>query len=223
MNTIKDIFVGKKTRNSIYTADAIKNLLVKVACGKTKYNLTTKTGKKCFYTEVYHAMSKYFMMDVVNKVLKDFSIGSEESLANAFIDNKEFLINECKLNLKGLIIESKFEKKAKAYIKKYGNGIIPPETIDELTSDDNESRLADIERCIVVRTKYGTHDPLMYTIKGTLNTEIADSVKAMYAYESGCNYYEARPILYTTWINLPEEYQMASRPCEEANLKNVNE
>lgn len=35
MNTIKDIFVGKKTRNSIYTADAIKNLLVKIACGKT--------------------------------------------------------------------------------------------------------------------------------------------------------------------------------------------
>ena len=71
MASIKDIFVGKKTRNSIYTADAIKNLLVKIACGKTKYNLTTKTGKKCFYNEVYNAMSKYFILDIVNKNLKD--------------------------------------------------------------------------------------------------------------------------------------------------------
>ena len=216
MASIKDIFVGKKTRNSIYTADAIKNLLVKIACGKTKYNLTTKTGKKCFYNEVYHAMSKYFMLNIVNKNLKEFGIGSEESLATAFIENKEFLINECKLNLSGLVIESKFEKKAKAYIKKYGNGIVPP-------TDDNEAKLSDLERCVVVRTKYGTHDPLMYTIKGALTTEIADSVKAMYAYESGCNYYEARPILYTTWINLPDEYKNASRPCEEDDLKNVNE
>ena len=96
------------------------------------------------------------------------------------------------------------------------NGIVPP-------TDDNESKLSDLERCVVVRTKYGTHDPLMYTIKGALTTEIADSVKAMYAYESGCNYYEARPILYTTWINLPDEYKNASRPCEEDDLKNVNE
>jgi hypothetical protein len=34
---------------------------------------------------------------------------------------------------------------------------------------------------------------------------------------------EALPILYTTWINLPDEYKNASRPCEEDDLKNVNE
>lgn len=215
MNTIKDIF-SKKTRNTIYMSEGIKNLLTKIACGKKKYNLTTKMDKKCFYNEVFNVMIKYFTMDIVNKNLKEYGIGSEDSLANAFIDNKEFLINVCKLNLSGLIIESKFEKKAKEYIKVYGNGVDP-------LTDIHESKLAELERCVVVRTKYGTHDPLMYTIKGSLTTEVANAVKAMYSYESGCNYYEARPILFTTWINLPDEYKNASRPCEEDDLKDVNE
>lgn len=216
MNTIKDIFVGKKTRNSVYMAEGIKNLLTKIACSKKKYNLTTKMDKKCFYNEVFKVMTKYFTGNIMNKNLKEYGIGSEDSLANAFIDNKEFLINECKLNLSGLIIESNFEKKAKAYIKVYGNGVVSP-------TDVHESKLAELERCVVVRTKYGTNDPLMYTIKGPLTTEVANSVKAIYSYESGCNYYEARPILYTTWVNLPDEYKNASRPCEEDDLKGVNE
>lgn len=218
MATITSIFEGKKTRNSIYMHQAIQNLLTRLAFGKTKYNLTTKTGRKCFHTELAKAMELSFSRYDIPFVMKSFGIGSADSLANEIIDNADFLASVAKLNLNGLIIEKRLTKnqmKGKKLIEENGTGTNP--------YDINEVSLNDVERLVVVRTKYGTHEPKMYTIKGALTTETADGVKAMYAYETGCNYFEARPILYTTWITLPDEFKMASRPCEEDDLKYANE
>ena len=218
MTTITTIFEGKKTRNSIYMHQTIQNLLTHLAFGKIKYNLTTKTGRKCFHTALCKAMELCFSRYDIPSVMKSFGIGSPDSLANEIIDNADFLASVAKLNLKGLIIEKRLTKnqmKGKTLVEENGAGTNP--------YDVNEVSLNDVERLVVVRTKYGTHEPKMYTIKGSLTSETANTVKAMYAYESGCNYYEVRPILYTTWIILPDEYKMASRPCEEDDLKYANE
>lgn len=218
MTTITSIFEGKKTRNSIYMHQVIQNLLTHLAYGKTKYNLTTKTGRKCFHAELAKAMELCFSRYDIPSVMKSFGIGSPDSLANEFIDNADFLASVAKLNLKGLIIEKRLTKnqmKGKALVEENGAGSNP--------YDVNEVSLNDVERLVVVRTKYGTHEPKMYTLKGAMNQENSNNIRAMYSYESGCNYYEARAILYTTWVTLPDEYKMASRPCEEDDLKYANE
>lgn len=218
MTTITSIFEGKKTRNSIYMHQVIQNLLTHLAYGKTKYNLTTKTGRKCFHAELAKAMELCFSRYDIPSVMKSFGIGSPDSLANEFIDNADFLASVVKLNLKGLIIEKRLTKnqmKGKALVEENGAGSNP--------YDVNEVSLNDVERLVVVRTKYGTHEPKMYTLKGAMNQENSNNIRAMYSYESGCNYYEARAILYTTWVTLPDEYKMASRPCEEDDLKYANE
>ena len=218
MATITSIFEGKKTRNSIYMHQVIHNLLTHLAFGKIKYNLTTKTGRKCFHAELAKAMELSFSRYDIPSVMKSFGIGSPDSLANEIIDNADFLASVAKLNLKGLIIEKRLTKnqmKGKALVEENGAGSNP--------YDVNEVSLNDVERLVVVRTKYGTHEPKMYTLKGAMNPENSNNIRAMYSYESGCNYYEARPILYTTWVTLPDEFKMASRPCEEDDLKYVNE
>lgn len=218
MATITSIFEGKKTRNSIYMHQVIQNLLTHLAYGKTKYNLTTKTGRKCFHAELAKAMEISFSRYDIPSVMKSFGIGSPDSLANEFIDNADFLASVAKLNLKGLVIEKRLTKnqmKGKALVEENGAGSNP--------YDVNEVSLNDVERLVVVRTKYGTHEPKMYTLKGAMNQENSNNIRAMYSYESGCNYYEARAILYTTWVTLPDEYKMASRPCEEDDLKYANE
>lgn len=218
MATITSIFEGKKTRNSIYMHQIIQNLLTHLAYGKTKYNLTTKTGRKCFHAELAKAMEQCFSRYDIPSVMKSFGIGSPDSLANEIIDNADFLASVAKLNFKGLIVEKRLTKnqmKGKTLIEENGAGSNP--------YDVNEVSLNDVERLVVVRTKYGTHEPKMYTLKGALNQENSNNIRAMYSYESGCNYYEARSILYTTWITLPDEFKMASRPCEEDDLKYANE
>lgn len=218
MTTITTIFEGKKTRNSIYMHQTIQNLLTHLAFGKTKYNLTTKTGRKSFHAELAKAMERIFSRYDIPSVMKSFGIGSPDSLANEFIDNADFLASVAKLNLKGLVIEKRLTKnqmKGKALVEENGAGSNP--------YDVNEVSLNDVERLVVVRTKYGTHEPKMYTLKGAMNQENSNNIRAMYSYESGCNYYEARAILYTTWVTLPDEYKMASRPCEEDDLKYANE
>lgn len=218
MATITSIFEGKKTRNSIYMHQVIQNLLTHLAFGKIKYNLTTKTGRKCFHAELAKAMELSFSRYDILSVMKSFGIGSPDSLANEIIDNADFLASVAKLNLKGLIIEKRLTKnqmKGKALVEENGAGSNP--------YDVNEVSLNDVERLVVVRTKYGTHEPKMYTLKGAMNPENSNNIRAMYSYESGCNYYEARPILYTTWVTLPDEFKMASRPCEEDDLKYANE
>ena len=218
MATITSIFEGKKTRSSIYMHQIIQNLLTHLAYGKTKYNLTTKTGRKCFHAELAKAMELSFSRYDIPSVMKSFGIGSPDSLANEIIDNADFLASVAKLNLKGLIIEKRLTKnqmKGKTLVEENGAGSNP--------YDVNEVSLNDVERLVVVRTKYGTHEPKMYTLKGAMNQENSNNIRAMYSYESGCNYYEARSILYTTWITLPDEFKMASRPCEEDDLKYANE
>lgn len=86
------------------------------------------------------------------------------------------------------------------YLNKYGKGLNENE-FDSIKENK-------YERTLVVRSKYGEYPLKAYCISGgslTSNDKRISHIKSLYRYETGCNYLEARPVLYTTWIDLPDE------------------
>ena len=69
----------------------------------------------------------------------------------------------------------------------------------------------DTTRTLVVRSKYGTTPPLFYDWNGPLrDCPELWAIRLRYHYDTGCKYYDTRPILYSTWFELPKERQMAT-------------
>lgn len=181
-------------------------------------NLNNAAGRKFLFSAFVNAMQKYWSLDSVMQVLNLFTIGTADSFAKEVSKYASILAAQHVrfTNIK-IMVDKKIStyKNGKKFIKEFGKGENPYEV--------KEIDIADIERTVVCRTKYGTAEPLMYTIKGAMTVKTANYVKAGYAFETGENYYDCRPILYTSWIKLSPEYQMASHPLVEDELKNVME
>lgn len=64
----------------------------------------------------------------------------------------------------------------------------------------------DTTRTLAVRSKYGNTPVMFYELNGAVdgNNKELTLIKQSYKYDTGCNYYEVRPILLETWLNLPE-------------------
>lgn len=76
---------------------------------------------------------------------------------------------------------------------------------------------ADMTRTVAVRSKYGNTPVMFYEIHGALSTAACSEINAIkmsYKYDTGCNYYEARPILLSTWLELPEWNQQSTVKTE---------
>ena len=76
---------------------------------------------------------------------------------------------------------------------------------------------ADMTRTVAVRSKYGNTPVMFYEIHGALSTVACSEINAIkmsYKYDTGCNYYEARPILLSTWLELPEWNQQSTVKVE---------
>jgi len=74
------------------------------------------------------------------------------------------------------------------------------------------------QRTIAIRSKYGKTPVKFYELKGamsaTTNKEV-NNLKLEYSWETGCDYYEARPILYSSWIDLDPAHQVATCICDK--------
>lgn len=69
----------------------------------------------------------------------------------------------------------------------------------------------DTERTVVVRSKYGNFPLRFYNFVGPL--EDGPQLRAIqydYHISTGCPYFERRPILLSTWLELPEERKYAT-------------
>lgn len=179
-------------------------------------NLNNTAGRKFLFSVFVNMMQKYWSLDSVMQVLNLFSIGTADSFSIQVSKYASILAaqNVRFANIKIMVDKkSSIYKNGKKFIKKFGKGKNP--------YDVSEIDITDIERTVVCRTKYGTAEPRMYTIKGSMTVKTANYVKAGYAFETGENYYDCRPILFTSWIKLSSEYQMASHPLVEDELKNV--
>jgi len=70
---------------------------------------------------------------------------------------------------------------------------------------------ADETRTIVVRSKYGNYPVLQYRYYGPVcDCPQMTAIKIDYHYQTGCKFFETRPILYSTWMGLPPEQQNAT-------------
>ena len=76
---------------------------------------------------------------------------------------------------------------------------------------------ADMTRTVAVRSKYDNTPVMFYEIHGPLSTVTGSEINAIkmsYKYDTGCNYYEVRPILLSTWLELPEWNQQSTVKVE---------
>jgi hypothetical protein len=97
----------------------------------------------------------------------------------------------------------KIIEKGQEYLSKYGHGI----DIRDIDTIEN----LNAGRTMVVRSQFGDYGVLAYQIPGgsiKSNDSRISHIKSLYRYETGCPYYQARPILYSTWVNLSEEEQV---------------
>ena len=78
----------------------------------------------------------------------------------------------------------------------------------------------DTTRTLVVRSKYGNHPVLFYDWNGPIcDCPALWAIKMDYHYQTGCNYYEVRPILYSTWMELPKELQNATCIVDSSDME----
>ena len=108
--------------------------------------------------------------------------------------------------------EKKIIERGEEFIKKYGPGM----SIEDIKCLDKIKN----ERVVVVRSQFGEYDLISWNIPGgsiTSNDSRINHLKACYSYLTGCPYFQARPVLYTTWLNLSDEmkYQTYNKNNDE--------
>ena len=78
----------------------------------------------------------------------------------------------------------------------------------------------DTTRTLVVRSKYGNYPVLFYDWNGPVcDCPALWAIKMDYHYQTGCNYCESRPILYSTWMELPKELQNATCIVDNSDME----
>jgi hypothetical protein len=73
------------------------------------------------------------------------------------------------------------------------------------------SSVKDVTRSLVVRSQFGNYPPVFFQLQGaTSEVHKISALKMAYREQTGCPFFQARPILMTTWVNLSEEQQHAT-------------
>lgn len=213
MATTLVLFNNVKTLNNVVMNDIIKNFMRRT---KNTYTIGNSKSMMKFYTDCIAAI-----LDSLSNHKWHSTSDVKKALANGGIDSSsklEVIISENLDNMKKEYFDTsifKFkltnlQKKGKAYVKKYGAGIAANIPIE---ADANA------DRWIVVRPKFGNHEPKRYLLHGTTNnTHEMTMIKLAYHYETGTKYFETRPILYSTWVNLPVERQLATCAVDTSDM-----
>lgn len=98
--------------------------------------------------------------------------------------------------------DKKIIERGEEFMNIYGPGV----SVDEIDEKDNE-------RVIIVRSQFGDYDVLAWTINNSSiksNDPRISHIKALYHYVTGCHYFQARPVLYTTWVNMDDNKKYAT-------------
>lgn len=229
---------GKSSAQAVVANDVIKRFM---ATTKNKYTLGKEQSNKAFFADCLYAITqdsiarRWWKTSVeARSWMKASGIENSQAFCDLFVKNiltlkKEgFHMNVFKNYDKMYELAKKaqdageeidFEKltalqrKGAEYVMANGRGLNINEVAD--ASEDTKTRL------MVVRSKYGTSEVKFYTISGgsiNQNDPRINSIKAAYHYETGCRYFEARPILYSSWINLPVERQNATVMTDSSDM-----
>lgn len=109
--------------------------------------------------------------------------------------------------------EQRMLKAGKDFVKQLDDeGLAHSFTRDEIDNIPLEPG----QRLLLIRTKYGSHEPLLYVVnRDTLPPKLRDQYKYAYVYDSRdydpkhkpCNYYSTRPIWWDTVKDNPERQE----------------
>ena len=206
MKTTVTLF-DNRTLQKVFLQDGIKAVL-----NKRKSPLRLENEKD----------GRVFLSDVQDYIIKHDSNGLYTTYANILAAFKKYGVNsgveliiamfDCKVQLEKQGYDMAKIKDPKELIKKY-NVVSHNSYID-----------MDTTRTLVVRSKYGNYPVLFYDWNGPVSDCPALwAIKMDYHYQTGCNYYEARPILYSNWMELPKELQNATCIADGSDMEDEAE
>lgn len=193
-----------KTRTSIMLLDTMK---VFFATNNSIYKITKAAQAKRLYegllTHLAHSIPTLRNPFVASKQLEYYGIKNSTDFATLLLErSSDFL--EARFNLK-CIHEisvpklSKLEKIGRDFVSTYGKG-----RVMEIDENYEEDPMDNEVRTIVVRSKYGNGPVLSYSYTGKITKNSLNSIKAAYHYETKISYFEARPILLSSWLKLDD-------------------
>lgn len=193
MDTTITLF-DNRTLQKVFLQDGIKEILKK---RKTPLRLENEKDGRTFFS------------DVQDYIIKHDSCGLYTTYGNIMSAFRKYGITN------GIeLITEMFDKKDELEKQGYAMDKIkdPKELIKKYNIVSHRSYIdMDTTRTLVIRSKYGTTEPLFYDWNGPLqNCPQLWAIKLDYHYKTGCKYFETRPILYSTWMELPKERQMAT-------------
>ena len=202
METTVTLF-DNRTLQKVFLQDGIKAILNK---RKSPLRLENEKDGRAFFSDVQDYIIKhdshglYTTYANIAAAFKKYGVNNGVELIVAMFVNKEHL------NAQGYDM-SKI-KDPKELIKKY-NVVSHNSYID-----------MDTTRTLVVRSKYGNYPILFYDWNGPIcDCPALWAIKMDYHYQTGCNYYEVRPILYSTWMELPKELQNATCIVDSSDME----
>ena len=202
METTVTLF-DNRTLQKVFLQDGIKAVL-----NKRKSPLRLENEKD----------GHVFFSDAQDYIIKHDSHGLYTTYANILAAFKKYGVNS------GVeLIVAMFDRKEQLEEQGYDMTKIkdPMELIKKYNVVSHNSYIdMDTTRTLVVRSKYGNYPVLFYDWNGPVcDCPALWAIKMDYHYQTGCGYYETRPILYSTWMGLPKELQNASCVVDSSDME----
>lgn len=202
METTVTLF-DNRTLQKVFLQDGIKAVLNK---RKTPLRLENEKDGRVFFS------------DVLDYIIKHDSHGLYTAYANILAAFKKYGVNN------GVeLIVAMFDRKEQLEEQGYDMSKIkdPLELIKKYNVVGRRSYIdMDTTRTLVVRSKYGNYPVLFYDWNGPIcDCPAMWAIKLDYHYQTGCKYFETRPILYSTWMELPKELQNASCVVDSSDME----
>ena len=202
METTVTLF-DNRTLQKVFLQDGIKAVLNK---RKTPLRLENEKDGRVFFS------------DVLDYIIKHDSHGLYTAYANILAAFKKYGVNN------GVeLIVAMFDRKEQLEEQGYDMSKIkdPLELIKKYNVVGRRSYIdMDTTRTLVVRSKYGNYPVLFYDWNGPIcDCPALWAIKLDYHYQTGCKYFETRPILYSTWMELPKELQNASCVVDSSDME----
>ena len=202
METTVTLF-DNRTLQKVFLHDGIKAIL-----NKRKSPLRLENEKD----------GRVFFSDVQDYIIKHDSRGLYTTYPNIMAAFKKYGVNN------GVeLIVAMFDRKEQLEEQGYDMSKIkdPMELIKKYNVVGRRSYIdMDTTRTLVVRSKYGNYPVLFYDWNGPIcDCPAMWAIKLDYHYQTGCKYFETRPILYSTWMELPKELQNASCVVDSSDME----
>ena len=225
-----NVLFGKNSLQTVVLSDAIKLFM---ATTRNKYTLSNEKSVKALFADVVYSITnnpmcrRFWQTSIeVKNYFKKYGIESSFDFAEKMKNNLKNLDTD-KFNLrifKDVDINkvrnatdeidfsklTKMQRKGAEYVQANGIGL----------NAEEAGNFEDNTRLMAVRSKYGSSEVKFYKFSGSTNKNNPEinAIKAAYHYETGCKYFEARPILYSTWINLPVDRQNSTVNVDSSDM-----